>query len=106
LIIYDDLLDSIDSKQSKTSKVFQIQLIHGILGTKNSMDHSTIITEEKFINIVNNYNQNDKTRNLLMKFIDDLIINFNSKSKLRIYPKEFNDPKKCYKKIKMYLMVY
>jgi hypothetical protein len=82
------LLDSIDSKQSKTSKVFQIQLIHRILGTKNSMDRSTVITEEKFMNIVNSYNQNDKTRKLLMKFIDDLIINFNSKSKLQIYPNE------------------
>jgi hypothetical protein len=100
LITHDDLLDSIDSKQSKTSKVFQIQLIHGILGTKNSMDRSTIITEEKFMNIVNSYNQNDKTRKLLMKFIDDLIINFNSKSKLRIYPNNFDNLKKCYQKIK------
>jgi hypothetical protein len=56
LITHDNLLDSIDSKQSKTIKVFQIQLIHGILGTKNSMDCSTIITEEKFMNIVNSYN--------------------------------------------------
>jgi hypothetical protein len=35
-----------------------------------------------------------------MKFIDNLIINFNSKSKLRIYPKDFDDLNKCYKKIK------